>query len=169
MATTHLISVEEYLNSTYEPDAEYVEGRIVQRALPQKTHSKIQGYLYRTLYQVAHPIGYGVWVEQRIRTKPDPARYRVPDVCVTLGEPNEEIFTEPPFLCVEVLSPDDTAHELRIKVDEYLAWGVVYVWIVDPVLLEGEIHTRDRIERARDGRFRAGDIEIDLRKVHQPR
>ena len=45
MATTHLISVEEYLNSTYEPDAEYVEGRIVQRALPQKPHSKIQTYL----------------------------------------------------------------------------------------------------------------------------
>jgi Uma2 family endonuclease len=169
MATTHLISVEEYLNSTYEPDAEYVEGRVVQRSVPQKTHSKIQGYLYRTLYDLAHPFGYRAWVEQRIRTKRDPARYRVPDVCVTLGEPDEEIFTEPPFLCVEVLSPDDTALEVRIKLDEYLGWGVAYVWIVDPVSLGGEIHERERIERVRDGRFRAGDIEVDLRKAQQLR
>jgi Uma2 family endonuclease len=53
MATTHLISVEEYLNSTYEPDAEYVEGRIIQRALPQKPHGKIQTYLVRALYEAA--------------------------------------------------------------------------------------------------------------------
>jgi Uma2 family endonuclease len=169
MATTHLISVEEYLHSTFEPDAEYVEGRIVPRSMPQKPHSKIQGYLYRTLYEVAHPIGYEIWVEQRVRTKRDPARYRVPDVCVTFGEPDEDIFSEPPFLCVEVLSPDDTARELRIKVDEYLSFGVAYVWVADPISLEGEIHTHDRIERVRDGRFRAGDIEVDLQKTQQPR
>jgi len=169
MATTHLISVEEYLHSTFEPDAEYVEGRIVQRALPQKTHSKMQSYLVRTLYDVAHPFGFEVFVGQRIRTKREPARYRVPDVCVTLGEPDEEIFTEPPFLCVEVLSPDDTAQELQIKVDEYIAFGVAHVWIVDPILLGGEIHARDHIERVRDGVYRAGDIEIDLRKTQQPR
>lgn len=104
MAATHLISVEEYLNSTYEPDAEYVEGRIVRRAAPQKPHSKIQSYLDRTLYEIAHPFGYEVWVEQRVRTKGDPAHYRIPDVCATLGEPDEDVFTEPPFLCIEVLS-----------------------------------------------------------------
>jgi Uma2 family endonuclease len=169
MATTHLISVEEYLNSTYEPDAEYVEGRIVHRALPQKPHSKIQTYLIRALYEIGHPLGYEVWVEQRVRTKRDPAHYRVPDVCVTLGEPDENVFTEPPFLCVDVLSPDDTALEVRFKIDEYLAWGVAYVWIVDPLLLEGEAHTRDGIERVRDGRFSAGDIEIDFRKTQQSR
>jgi Uma2 family endonuclease len=53
MTTTHVISLEEYLNSTYEPDAEYVEGRIVRRALPQKPHGKIQTYLVRALYEAA--------------------------------------------------------------------------------------------------------------------
>jgi hypothetical protein len=83
-----------------------------------------------------------------------------------LGEPDENVFTESPFLCVEVLSPDDTALEVRIKVDEYLAWRVAYIWIVDPVSAGGEIHARDRIERACDGRFRASDIEGDLRKLN---
>src|ERR1022692_1994532 len=103
MAITEL-SVEEYLHSTFEHDAEYLEGRIVARSAPEKPHSKTQGYLCRTLYQVAHPLGYEVWVEQRIHTQPAPARYRVPDLCVTQGEPPEDIFTEPPFLCLEILS-----------------------------------------------------------------
>src|SRR5437660_588879 len=105
MSTAHLVSVEEYLHSAYEPDAEYVAGRIIQRAMPQKPHSKMQSYLDRTLYDVGHPLGYEVWVEQRLRTHANPDHYRVPDVCLTFGEPEENIFTEPPFLCVEILSP----------------------------------------------------------------
>jgi hypothetical protein len=34
MSSTQLVSADEYLHSTYEPDAEYVEGRVVLRALP---------------------------------------------------------------------------------------------------------------------------------------
>jgi Uma2 family endonuclease len=91
MPTTALVSVEEYRHSTVEHDAEYVEGRIVPRSAPQRPHSKMQGYLARTLYQVAHPLGYEVWVEQRVCTQANPPRYRVPDVCVTFGEPDEDI------------------------------------------------------------------------------
>ena len=75
MATAHLAPVEEYL-STFEPDAEYVAGRIVHRSAPRKPHSKMQGLLFRRLYDLAHPLGYEVWIEQRICTDPDPAHYR---------------------------------------------------------------------------------------------
>jgi len=162
MATTQLVSVEEYLHSTFEPDAEYVEGRVVTRPMPKKPHSKMQGYLDRNLYEVAHALGYEVWVEQRIHTKQNPARYRVPDICVTVGEPGEDIFTTPPSLCIEILSPDDSAVEVRSKVDEYLAFGVSYIWVIDPIALGGEIHTADRIERVRDGYFKAGLIEVRI-------
>jgi Uma2 family endonuclease len=162
MATTQLVRVEEYLHSTFETDAEYVDGRIVARPMPEKPHSKMQGYLLRTLYEIAHPLGFEIWVEQRIRTKSNPASYRVPDICVTVGEPDEDIFTTPPFLCIEILSPDDSALEVRSKVDEYLAFGVSYVWVIDPVSFGGEIHTTDRIERIRDGAFKAESIEIRI-------
>ncbi len=163
MATTNLVNVEEYLHSTFEPDAEYVEGRIVHRATPQKTHSKMQTFLVRTLYQVGQPLGCSVFVEQRLRTQPNPARYRVPDVCLTFGEPDEEIFTTPPFLCVEILSPDDVALELRMKVAEYLRFGVRFVWVVDPVSFTGDVHTVERIDRVPEGVFRADRIEVDIR------
>ncbi len=162
MATAHLISAEEYLHTSFEHDAEYVEGRIVYRSMPKKPHSKMQSFLIWILYGMGRTLGFRPWSEQRIQTKADPPRYRIPDVCVTYTEPGEDVFTTPPFLCIEILSPDDSVIELNAKIDEYLDFGVQYVWIIDPVALTGEIYTRDGIERVRDGKFKAGAIEIDL-------
>ena len=162
MATTPQVSVEEYLHSTFEHDAEYVDGRIVARSEPQKAHSKMQARLVRRLGRVADLLGYEIFMEQRIRTQRAPARYRVTDLCVTQGEPAEDVFTEPPFLCVEILSPDDTAVEVWAKVREYLAFGAAFVWIVDPNTATGEIHSPEGTERVEDGRFRAGEIEMQL-------
>src|ERR1035438_8849467 len=58
--------------------------------------------------------------------------FRVPDVCLVLGEPAEQIFRTPPFICIEILSPDDRLSEMRQRVEDYLAFGVPYVWILDP-------------------------------------
>jgi len=165
MATTELVSVEEYLHSSFEYDAEYVEGRIVPRSMPQKPHSKMQCYLLRVLCPAGDPLGYEVWPEQRIRTQRAPARYRVPDLCVTQGEPAEDVFTDPPFLCVEILSPDDTAVEVWAKIREYLAFGVAYVLIVDYNTGTGEIHSAEGTERVETGRFRAGEIEVQLEEL----
>jgi Uma2 family endonuclease len=165
MATTDLLSVEEYLHTSFEHDAEYVEGRIVHRSEPRKPHSKMQAFLLLALYGIGRTLGYKVWPEQRIRTQVNPARYRVPDLSVTFGEPDEDVFTEAPYLCIEILSPDDVAAEVSAKADEYLAPGVAFVWVVDPVSLNGEIRTRDGIERVSDGMFRAGVLQVDLRDL----
>lgn len=162
MATAHLVSVDEYLHTSFEHDAEYVDGRIVERPLPQKSHSKMQGWLGRALYQVAHPLGFEIWTEQRIRTRKDPSRYRVPDVCVTLGEPDEQVFTAPPFLCIEILSPEDSALELQTKVKEYLRLGVSYIWVIDPESKTGEIYEQGGSARISAGQFEAGEIRVDI-------
>ena len=65
MATAHLVNVEEYLHSTFKPDAEYVAGRIIQRFLPQKPHSEMQTFLARMLCEAGRPPGYEIWVKQR--------------------------------------------------------------------------------------------------------
>ena len=69
MATTRVVPVAEYLHSTFEPGAEYVEGRIVLRAMPKKPHRKLQTFPLRGLDEVARPLGYEVWVEQHLQTK----------------------------------------------------------------------------------------------------
>lgn len=49
---------------------------------------------------------------------PAPAGKRVPD--------------DPPFIVMEIVSPDDRLSEVLAKLDEYLAWGVPHIWLVDP-------------------------------------
>jgi Uma2 family endonuclease len=68
-----------------------------------------------------------------------PKRFRIPDICVTLGEPNEEILRQPPFICIEVLSPEDRWPRIQQRIDDYLAMGVPMCgyWTRDQVGLLG--------------------------------
>jgi len=36
------IPIEEYLDTSYSPDREYIDGEVIERNLGEKTHSKIQ-------------------------------------------------------------------------------------------------------------------------------
>ncbi|MFN0166136.1 MAG: Uma2 family endonuclease, partial [Bryobacteraceae bacterium] len=117
-----LTPLTEYLATSYSPDREYVDGRVVERAMGEKQHSKVQTELTIFLGTLRARLGISVFVEQRVQVKPQ--RFRVPDVCVCLGEPDEEIFTSPPFLVIEILSPDDRMTEMLEKIDDYLSFGV---------------------------------------------
>jgi Uma2 family endonuclease len=64
--------------------------------------------------------------------RPGTARFRIPDVCVVLGEPDGQIFREPPFICIAILSKDDRMTEMQQRINDYLAMGVRYVWVLDP-------------------------------------
>ena len=39
MATTSFVPVEEYLNTSYEPDCEYVDGEMLQRNMGEPEHA----------------------------------------------------------------------------------------------------------------------------------
>lgn len=45
MAVAELISAEQYLHTSFEHDAEFVEGRIVERGVPTYEHSIVQVFL----------------------------------------------------------------------------------------------------------------------------
>ena len=148
-----LITQREYDHTAFEHDAEFVEGRIIERPMPTVPHSLMQAFLIFRLYSV----GLVALPELRIRTKPD--RTRIPDVCLVR---RGYVATDAPYLCVEILSPDDSVVELRTKIAEYLALGVPYVWVIDPEILTGEIYTQTAIQRVTDGIFRAGDVTVDI-------
>jgi Uma2 family endonuclease len=83
-------------------------------------------------------------LEQGVRTRPD--RLRVPDVCLLTAKPagpvGRRIVTEPPYLCIESLSPEDTAIATMAGVREYREFGVEWVWVIEPVSRQGEVHSR---------------------------
>jgi Uma2 family endonuclease len=49
-----------------------------------------------------------------------------------LGNTTEEIFTQPPFLCVEILSPEDRMSRVWDRIHDFFEMGVPNVWIIDP-------------------------------------
>lgn len=48
------------------------------------------------------------------------------------GPLGDRIPSHPPFLVVEILSPEDRPVRLQPKIREYLADGVECVWVIDP-------------------------------------
>ena len=74
----------------------------------------------------------GIVVMTEVRVQVRPARFRVPDICLTVGEPGEEVLTKPPFICIEILSPEDRMSRIEVPINDYLAMGVPYVWVLDP-------------------------------------
>jgi Uma2 family endonuclease len=130
MATRTLISAEEYLRTSYRPDCDYVDGEVLERNVGEKSHAKLQKAVL--LYLSAREKELGIWAIQEQRVQVTAKRFRIPDICVTLGEPNEEILRQPPFICIEILSPEDRWPRIQQRIDDYLAMGVPYVWVLDP-------------------------------------
>jgi len=157
------VTAEQYLHTSFEHDAEFVNGRIVERPAPYWEHSRMQGFLIVELRD-ARQLGWRTMLELRVQTGPD--RYRVPDVCIVTGGPDERgIMTRPPHLCVEILAPEDTAVELLAKVREYLKFGVEWVWVIDPVSLAGQVHSRSSAANVEDRIFSTDRFSVDLSNV----
>jgi Uma2 family endonuclease len=161
MPTSALVSVEEYLNTSYHPDCDYVDGRIVERNLGELDHSDLQTEIAVYFRLRRKQWGVHAFVEQRVQVSP--TRFRIPDVCVTLGpKPTEQIFRTPPFIAIEVLSKKDRKREVQEKIDEFLRFGVRYVWVIDPRSQEGWAHTTASIQHATDGILRTQNPDLAL-------
>jgi Uma2 family endonuclease len=159
MAASTQISVDEYLRTSYRPDCDYVDGEVLERNLGEYDHSRPQGLIYAFLFNREKEWRIRVVPEQRVQVKP--SRFRIPDICVVLADsPVEAIFRRPPFICIEILSKDDTFKSLTERLDDYLAMGVPNVWVIEPHTRRGYIYNSNGILEAKDGVLRAANSEI---------
>jgi hypothetical protein len=95
MSTTTHIPVEVYLRSSYEPDAEYVDGEIEERPTGENDHSAWQDAISFWFRQ--HARDWNVRVRPELRIQVAPTRFRVPDVAVLDHDQTiEQIVTPPP-------------------------------------------------------------------------
>jgi Uma2 family endonuclease len=131
MATTTHVPVEVYLRSSYEPDAEYVDGRIEERPTGEFDHASWQQAIQSWFIQ--HQREWGIRVRPELRIKVAATRYRVPDVTVLdRSRPIEQIITHPPLAVFEILSPEDTVQRLKLKLEDYRAMRIPEIWVIDP-------------------------------------
>jgi Uma2 family endonuclease len=159
MATGSLVSVEEYLSTSYRPDCEYIDGVILERNLGEDDHSSLQGALTAYFFNRRKQWNIRVRPEQRVQVRA--TRFRVPDVCVILArEPRVPIVTKPPFICIEILSKEDTFDSVQDRIDDYLAMGVTYVWVINPRSRRVFVHTTAGISEVKDGILRTENPEL---------
>lgn len=136
MSTKALMCVEEYLRTSFEgSDCEYLDGEIVERNMGELPHGDVQIVLATLLRRLRPQLGIRVVPEIRIQIHA--RRYRVADIAVWRDDNvGTGIPTAPPFLVVEILSPEDRPEDGMVrmlpKIQEYLGIGVEWAWIVDP-------------------------------------
>lgn len=166
METRTPIPVEEYLSTVYRPDCDYVDGEVQERNLGEWDHSSIQMKFLLYLGTRQSQLGIKVVPEQRVRVSP--TRFRIPDVCVVLGGPDGQIIRKPPFLCIEIVSPEDRMSRIRDRVDDYLKMGVLHIWVADPGAKVAYTITPDEGWReVKDGILRTNNplIEVPLPEI----
>jgi Uma2 family endonuclease len=161
MPSRTLVSVEEYLHTSYRPDCDYVDGEIVERNLGELDHSDLQGAIYARLHSLRSALRIHAFLELRVQVAR--TRFRIPDICVVAGKkPTEQILTKPPLVCIEVLSKDDRVGKMQERIDDYLKFGVPYVWVVDPRTRRAWIYIKDGRHEAKDGMLRTENPAIEL-------
>jgi Uma2 family endonuclease len=125
------VSVEQYLSTVYEHDCEYVDGAIEERDLGEFEHAFVQGILVALFNN--HRADWGVYALPELRVQTQKTHFRVPDVTILReGSKREPVLTHPPFLVIEVQSPDQSLRYTEAKALEYLAFGIEHVWVIDP-------------------------------------
>lgn len=141
------MSAEEYLRTSYRPDCDYVDGHIEERSLGEKEHARLQVFLAFLLFSRREEWGVEVFTE--LRTKVASSRFRVPDLLVLRsGVHFENVLESPPYIAIEILSPEDRLSRIQDRIDDYLNFGVEHVWIFDPQRREAWRATRDGLFRA---------------------
>lgn len=155
-----MISVDEYLSTSYpDGDLEYLNGRLVERNIGDFRHGRVQGVISALLF--THHREF--WCAISVRVRVSSSRYRIPDVCLgTTETPPNGPLLEPPFLAVEILSPDDRAVDMQEKIDDYLGAGVSYVWVVNPITRSAYVHTSEGSREAKDAVLRTDNPRIDV-------
>jgi Uma2 family endonuclease len=169
MAIATQMSVEEYLRTSFDPDCEYVDGEVLDRYLGEIDHGWVQRAVL--LYLAAREKDLGIFIIQEQRLQINSRHYRVPDLLILegRGKPKEQIITTPPLVCIEVLSPEDRMSRMLKKIADYLAFGVRYVWVLDPQTRQAFAYTDLENHEVTDGVLRTENpaIEIPLAEIFE--
>jgi Uma2 family endonuclease len=141
-----------------ETQRSLVRGEVIEAVPPGGLHGVIALRLGARLEMWARsgPGGY-VGVESGFILRRNPDTVRGPDVFYvraerlsTSGVP-EAFWEMAPDLAVEIVSPGESAEEVREKVRDYLAAGTPLVWFVYPRIQEVIVHTPDGLAQTYSG------------------
>src|SRR5580658_4442434 len=161
MATTTQIALSEYLQTTYHPDQEFVDGELQERNVGKTDHARVQALL--AMWFGAHEDQWAILVTTEQRVKVAAARVRIPDVTlVRPGALNEDVLTVPPLCVIEILSPDDTYSKTWEKAQDYRRMGIENIWLIDPETRSGQASTSNGWRETMEFEIPGTPVRLDL-------
>ncbi len=160
-AVPQLISIEQYLRSSYEPDVEFVDGLLEEKCMGERDHSFLQIAIGSWFF--THRAEWKIDVLTEFRTRTSKTRVRLPDICVVRQDaPVERVGVTAPLLCLEILSPEDRPGRVMRRLDDFVAMGVEHLWIVDPMDRSAATYTQAGMKRVEGTRLEIAGTPIYL-------
>ena len=121
-----------------KPASEYINGAIIQKAMPKTRHSRLQaGFIITINANVEEKKVAYAFPELRCTFG---GRSIVPDVAVLTwnkieldanGEPIEDVFTAPDWT-IEILSPEQGSNRVTGNILHCMRHGCSLGWLIDP-------------------------------------
>ena len=166
--TIPLVSADEYLNSSYRPDMEYVDGVLVERGVPTGSHGLLQHILGVYFEPYCEQFQFEPLPEVRTQII-ERARYRIPDVMLCPIPVPSGIMTSVPWAVVEVLSPEDRFSDLVARFNDYKRIGVRHMVLLDPEDLVAYRFENGALAEARFTSLElpTGDLPFDSEELFQ--
>jgi len=160
------MSEEMYLRSSFEPDAEFVDGEVRERPMGQYDHADWQQAIQRWFAQ--HAAEWNTRSVPELRVRVGFGKYRIPDVAVLdRANPIEQVATLPPIAVFEVLSPEDKVQELYEKLTDYAAMGIPQILVLDPKTGAFQQYTEGCLMKATRFHLPARGIEFELDEIQK--
>lgn len=133
------LTLEQFLKlPEVKPALEYIDGMVVQKVSPKRTHCSLQVDFAAEIRAFARPRRLGrVYTELRCTFG---GRSLVPDLSYFRrgsmphdadGRQVEDVFA-PPDLAIEIISPGQTVKNLTARLHWCLANGVQLAWLIQP-------------------------------------
>ena len=93
----------------------------------------------------------------------------MPDVTVAHndGAMSEQVRTTPPFIAIEILSPEDRMNRVIVRLKDYLAMGIEHVWLFDPSERVAYTYTASGLKLVEESRLTIPNspIYLDLPEI----
>jgi Uma2 family endonuclease len=161
MTTATRVSIDEYLQTSYHPDVEYLDGELKQKPVVTLAHGEVQAFLSVWFYE--HRKEWVIRFAVETRTQVDPEHVRLPDfVVVFAGNREKGALTRPPLIAIEVLSPTDSYKDLKRSAADLETMGVRNIWLIDPDARTGEVWERGSWRNGETTRLQAVDSPMFL-------
>ncbi len=130
-AATSVVTFEDYMKMSADPDCEYVAGVIEERPVGEYDHSTWQTIL--AAFFSGKSTEWGIKARTELRVQVNSDSFRVPDVTLLKRDaPREQIITHAPLAVFEILSPEDSMTRMLEKLAEYERMGIAAIWVIEP-------------------------------------